>query len=113
MGFLTVARELLVNLAATAVGDLSGPTGMLGYILALGTVVYWVVTGHVRHVPKLDQPGTIFGWNDCRRFKQSGIADRKQRRKLFASEQFRLGDHDLSMTPFRNRSVVNFAQIGE
>jgi hypothetical protein len=55
----------------------------------------------------------MFGGDGCRGIKHSGIADRKQRRKLFASEQFRLGDHDLSMAPFRNRSVVNFAQIDE
>jgi hypothetical protein len=52
---------------------------------------------------------------DCRRwFEHSArIADDKQGRKLFAGEQFRLGDHDLSMASFRSCSVVNFAQIGE
>jgi hypothetical protein len=50
----------------------------------------------------------MLGRDCCRRFKDRGIADLKQRRKLFAGEHFRLGDHHSSMTPFHTWS--NFAQ---
>src|SRR6266702_3413973 len=43
---LTVFRELLVNLAATVVADLSSPTGMIGYIFGIGLIVYWLVSWH-------------------------------------------------------------------
>ena len=55
----------------------------------------------------------MFGWDYCRWFEHSGIANRKQGRKLFAGELFRLGGHRPNMAPFRNCSVVNFAQIDE
>jgi hypothetical protein len=41
------------------------------------------------------------------------IADYKQRDKLFAGKQFRIEVHHPNMASFDNRSVVNFAQIGE
>src|SRR5258708_6517107 len=53
----------------------------------------------------------MFGWDYCRRFKQSGIADLKQRGKLFAGELFRRGDHQPNMAPFGTCCVVNFAQV--
>lgn len=43
---LTVFRDLLVNLAATVVGDISSPTGMLGYMIGIGAVVLWIIGWH-------------------------------------------------------------------
>jgi hypothetical protein len=55
----------------------------------------------------------MFGGNHCRGVEHSGIANLKQRGKLFAGELFRLGDHQPNMAPFGACSVVNFAQIDE
>jgi hypothetical protein len=56
----------------------------------------------------------MFNRDYCWRFEHSArIAYCKQGRKLFASEHFRFGDHYANMVPFRNRSVINFAQIDE
>jgi hypothetical protein len=41
-----LARDFLVNLAASAVSELSSPSGMMGYLIALGFLVYAVVSWH-------------------------------------------------------------------
>jgi hypothetical protein len=66
----------------------------------------------------------MFNRDYCWRFEHSaGIADDKQRRKLFAGEHFRFGDHYSNMVPFRdvawstllrsaNNLVVNAMHLG-
>jgi hypothetical protein len=44
--FWTVARDFLVNLAAGAVGELSSPSGMIGYLIGLGVLVYGAIGWH-------------------------------------------------------------------
>jgi hypothetical protein len=41
-------REFLVNLGASAIGELSSPSGMMGYLVALGFMVLAVVGWHSR-----------------------------------------------------------------
>ena len=49
---LAVFREMLVNLAASAVSDLSSPTGMLGYLVGLGCIIYVMIAWHRRMMAK-------------------------------------------------------------
>src|ERR1700739_4808256 len=47
---LTVFRDLLVNLAATVVGDLSSPTGTISYIVIIGAIALWIIGWHRKMV---------------------------------------------------------------
>lgn len=47
---LAIFREMLVNLAASAVSEVSSPAGMLGYLLGIGFVVYGVIVWHRKRV---------------------------------------------------------------
>jgi hypothetical protein len=54
------------------------------------------------------------GRDCCGRFEHGiCIADLKQGRQLFTGELSRHGSHHQNMAQIRNRSVVNFDQIGE
>jgi hypothetical protein len=45
-----VFREFLVNLGASAISELSSPSGMMGFLVALGFIVVAVVGWHSRRV---------------------------------------------------------------
>lgn len=45
-----VLREFLVNLGASAIGELSSPSGMMGYVVALGLLVFAIVGWHSKRV---------------------------------------------------------------
>jgi hypothetical protein len=45
-----VFREFLVNLGASAIGELSSPSGLMGYLVALGFIVVAVVGWHSKRV---------------------------------------------------------------
>jgi hypothetical protein len=47
-----VFRELLVNLAASVVADLSSPTGMIGYVFGIGLIAYWTIGWHRKQIPQ-------------------------------------------------------------
>jgi hypothetical protein len=47
---LTLARDFLVNMAAGVVGELSSPSGMMGYLVGLGFIIYGVIGWHRKRI---------------------------------------------------------------
>jgi hypothetical protein len=48
--FWTVTRDFIVNWTAGAVNDLSSPSGMVGFAVTFGFVVYGVISWHRKHI---------------------------------------------------------------
>ena len=49
---LAVFRDLLVNLAATVIGDAASPSGMIGFVITMGAIIYITVMWHRRQREK-------------------------------------------------------------
>jgi hypothetical protein len=47
---VVVFRDILVNLFASALADLSSPHGMIGILISLGLAIYMIVGRHRRHI---------------------------------------------------------------